>query len=183
MKKLTQVNNISLGKIFISLLKINTFTFGGGYTIVPIIKQEFVENLKVMSEEDMMSCVSLSASVPGALAISTSYLVGYKLRGILGGIIAVLASVLPCLVIISVISIAYHSFITNIYIKAILQAVGAMVSAILVITVIKMIKKIEYKFIPLLIIMFIASYFFKIKLAILLIISAVIGLIEGIRRC
>ena len=108
MKKLTQVNKISLGKIFISLLKINTFTFGGGYTIVPIIKQEFVENLKVMSEEDMMSCVSLSASVPGALAISTSYLVGYKLRGILGGIIAVLASVLPCLVIISVISIAYH---------------------------------------------------------------------------
>ena len=81
------------------------------------------------------------------------------------------------------ISIAYHSFITNIYIKAILQAVGAMVSAILVITVIKMIKKIEYKFIPLLIIMFIASYFFKIKLAILLIVSAVIGLIEGITRC
>ena len=100
MKKLTQHNKISLFKIFVSLLKINTFTFGGGYTIVPIIKQEFVENLNAMSEDEMMSCVSLSASVPGALAISTSYLVGYKLRGILGGIIAVLASVLPCLVII-----------------------------------------------------------------------------------
>lgn len=183
MKKSTTYNEISLWELFYTLLIINTFTFGGGYTIVPIIKQEFVEKLNAMSEKEMMDCVSLSASVPGALAISTSYLVGYKLKGILGGIVAVSASVLPCLVIIGIISIAYRRFITNIYISSILKSIGAMVSAILLVTVFNMIKKIKYRFLPMLIIMFLLSYIFHIKVFILLIISALIGLLDGVKKC
>lgn len=182
MIKSTVHNKITLFKLFYTLLMINTFTFGGGYTIVPIIKQEFVEKLNAIDEKEMMDCISLSASVPGALAISTSYLVGYKLRGVIGGVVAVIASVLPCLVIIGIISMAYKVFITNVYVKSVLQAIGAMVSAILLVTVVNMIKKINYKFFPLLVIVFLLSYFFHIKVFILLILSALIGLIEGVRK-
>lgn len=181
-ESITLNKKVSLFKIFYTLLIINTFTFGGGYTIVPIIKQEFVEKLKAIDEKEMMECISLSASVPGALAISTSYLVGYKLRGLIGGIVAVLASTLPCLVIISIISMAYKTFIQNKYVASSLASIGAMVSAILFVTVIKMIKKIENKYIPMLVIMFLLSYFLHIKVFILLLISALIGLIEGVRK-
>lgn len=132
---------ISLFKIFTSLFIINSFTFGGGYTIIPIIKEEFVNKLNAISEEDMNSCISLAQSAPGAMAISTSFLLGYKIKGIKGAISALLASALPCLLTITIISYAYIQFINNIYIKEALKGIGAMVSAILLITVYNMFTK------------------------------------------
>lgn len=63
---------ISLKKLFFTFLKINTFTFGGGYTIVPIIRDEFVEHQPLISEDDMLDIVALAQSGPGAMAISAS---------------------------------------------------------------------------------------------------------------
>lgn len=174
--------NITLWQLFITIYTINAFTFGGGYTIVPIIKDKFVKDLELIDENEMMNIVSLAQTVPGVMAVSTSFLVGYKTRGYLGGVISVLAAVLPCIIVITAISFAYLSFIHNLYVKAALKGIGAVVSAILLVTVFKMMlrllknkKRIFY--IILFITSFILSYFFNLHIALILIISAMAGLV------
>jgi len=67
---------ITLSEIFFTFLKINTFTFGGGYTIVPVIRDEFMMKKKLIDEDEMLGIVALAQSGPGAMAISTSLLTG-----------------------------------------------------------------------------------------------------------
>ena len=70
------MKKISLIKLFLTFFKINALTFGGGYTIVPIVKDVFVEELEAISEDDMLDIVALAQGGPGAMAISTSILTG-----------------------------------------------------------------------------------------------------------
>ncbi len=120
--------------LFLEILKINAVTFGGGFTIAPVIKEAFVTKHHVISEEEMLNIIAIAQSGPGALAVSTSFLVGYRINGLAGGLTALLAAVLPPLVIISVLFFAYASFSTNIYVKAALRGMSGIIGAILVMT-------------------------------------------------
>ncbi|WP_052292034.1 chromate transporter [Streptobacillus moniliformis] len=111
------MKKISYFELFKTLFIINSITFGGGYTIIPIIKDEFVEKNKVISDEQMLKIITLAQSIPGVMTISTSFLVGYYSLGLLGAIIATIASILPCIIVISFIAFSYSKFIANIYIQ------------------------------------------------------------------
>lgn len=125
-------------ELFLTFFKINAFTFGGGYTIVPVIMDEFIRKKNVIEEDEMFDIVALAQSGPGAMAISTTILVGYKIKGPLGAIISTLASVLPCIMIISVISIFYQTFKTNFYVQSALLGISGVISAVLFITTFNM---------------------------------------------
>lgn len=182
MKVSKMQNKISYLQLFKELFLINTFTFGGGYTIIPIIKDKFVNELNLFTNEEMENFISLAASVPGVLAISTSYLVGYRLKGYRGGIVAVLASISPCVIIISFISVIYIKFIKNIYVLSTLKSISAMVSAILFVSVFKMIKNIDKKYYILMVIFAIIAYFKFLNLITILIIAGIIGFFTGGRK-
>lgn len=126
--------SISLGKLFLTFLKINTFTFGGGYTIVPIIREEFVKKQSLIDDKQMLDIVALAQSGPGAMAISASLLTGYRLRGPIGAFTCLIASVLPCLVIILSINMAYQEFRSNFFVNAALVGISGIISAVLFIT-------------------------------------------------
>ncbi|MDU7115390.1 MAG: chromate transporter, partial [Peptoniphilus harei] len=66
------MKNISILKLFLTFFKINAITFGGGYTIVPVIKDIFVSDLELIDEDEMMDIVAISQGGPGAMAISCS---------------------------------------------------------------------------------------------------------------
>ena len=132
---------ISLWKLFLTFLKINTFTFGGGYAIVPIIRDEFVEHQQLIDEDEMLDIVALAQSGPGAMAISCSLLTGYRLRGPLGAATCLFASVLPCLVIILSINLAYKQFRENFYVNAALVGISGIISAVLFLTTWRMGKR------------------------------------------
>nr|WP_296154761.1 chromate transporter [uncultured Peptoniphilus sp.] len=136
---------ISLWKLFLTFFKINTFTFGGGYTIVPIIRDEFVEHQKLIDEDEMLDIVALAQSGPGAMAISTSLLTGYRLRGPLGAATCLFASVLPCLVIILSINLAYKEFRENFYVNAALVGISGIISAVLFLTTWRMGRRAMYE--------------------------------------
>ncbi|MDD7363482.1 MAG: chromate transporter [Peptoniphilus sp.] len=125
---------ISLWKLFLIFLKINTFTFGGGYTIVPIIREEFVNKLELIDDGEMLDIVALSQSGPGAMAVSASLLTGYRLRGAPGAFTCLFASVLPCLVIILSINLAYQEFRSNFFVNAALVGISGVISAVLLLT-------------------------------------------------
>lgn len=175
-----EMKEISLLKLFTTFFKINSITFGGGYTIVPVIKDIFVEDLKLIDNDKMMDIVALSQGSPGAMAISCSILTGYKLRGPQGALVCLLASVLPCLIILSLISKFYIEFQNNFYIRSALEGISGVISAVLFITVIKM-GIASYKKYPgftliLIALIFVVAYFFRINTGILILFSAVIGI-------
>lgn len=132
------MEKISLIKLFWTLFKINSITFGGGYTIVPAIRDVFVKELKIISDKDMMDIVALAQGGPGAMAVSCSVLSGYKIKGEIGAVVGLISSVLPCLIILSVIAKFYKEFKINFYINAALEGIGGVVSAVLLITVANM---------------------------------------------
>ena len=71
-----------LRKLFFSTLYLSTFTFGGGYVIVTLMKNKFVDELHWIDEEEMLDLVAIAQSSPGAIAVNGAIVVGYKLAGI-----------------------------------------------------------------------------------------------------
>jgi len=131
---------VSLIFLGFSFFKINLVTFGGGYAIMPIIKKVYVDDHPYLSEEEMMDILALAQSIPGAMAINTSMLVGLKLRGILGSIVSLVGAFLPPLIVISLISFFYEAFQTNLYVKAALVGMNAAVSAVMLVSAYSMLK-------------------------------------------
>ncbi len=129
---------MSLFEIFITFFKINAFTFGGGYSIVPMILDEFSHKRGLITEDEMLDIIAIAQSGPGVMAISTSLLTGYKVKGVTGAIIAVIASILPCIIVIGIVAQFYDAFRTNIYINGILDGISGAICAILLATTIKM---------------------------------------------
>ncbi len=172
---------ISLREIFFTFLKINAFTFGGGYTIVPVIRDEFMKKRKLIDEEEMLGLVALAQSGPGAMAISTSLLTGYRLRGFKGALTALMASILPCLIIITVLFYFYEEFSRNFWVKSALVGMGGVISAVLLLTVYDMgkaaMKRHKYFSLILMISAFVASYFFHLHTIIIILSLALIGLL------
>ena len=86
--------------LFLTFMKIGLFTFGGGYAMISIIENECVEIKKWITHEEMMNITVIAESTPGPIAINCATFVGYKQKGLLGGIMATLGVVVPSFVII-----------------------------------------------------------------------------------
>lgn len=174
------MKNISLLKLFLTFFKINAITFGGGYTIVPIIKDIFVSDLELIDEDKMMDIVAISQGGPGAMAISCSVLTGYYLKGPIGAITCLIASSLPCLIILSIISNFYQEFKTNFYIKAALEGISGIISAVLFITVFRMgissYKKNSKFSVVMIVLVFLVAFFTKINTGLIILFCAFAGI-------
>ena len=73
-----------LKKLFFSTLYLSTFTFGGGYVIVSLMKTKFVDELHWIDETEMLDLIAIAQSSPGAVAVNGAIVVGYKLCRIPG---------------------------------------------------------------------------------------------------
>lgn len=174
-------DNISILEMFMIFLKISSFTFGGGYTIVPVIKDEFSIKRKLISENEMLDIVSIATSGPGPMAINASILTGYRLHGVFGAILAAISSAIPSLVIITVISYFYREFSTNYYVKAALTGMGGVIAATLLITSYDMAKKAlkTNKIFGSIIMIsaFVASFVFSINTGLIILFVGLLGLL------
>ena len=117
--------------LFFSTLYLSTFTFGGGYVIIPLMKKKFVDELNWMTEEEMLNFTAIAQSSPGAVAVNASILVGYRAASIPGALISILGTSLPPLVILSVISFFYAAFRSNAVVSAVLKGMQAGVAAVI----------------------------------------------------
>lgn len=168
--------------LFKSMFILSACTFGGGFVIVSLMKKKFVEELKWMDENEMLDITAITQSSPGPLPVNASVIIGYRMSGILGSVVAVLGTIIPPMIIISIISVFYNEFRTNRYIALALQVMRAGVAAVifdvtlnLLINVCKT-KRILY--IVMMVISFIAVVFFGVS-AMLIILSCLgIGLLD-----
>ena len=121
-----------LWKLFVSTLYLSAFTFGGGYVIVTLMKEKFVDELHWMEEDEMLDLIAIAQSAPGAIAVNGAIVVGYKLAGLLGALVAIVATIIPPFVIITVISYFYELFRDNFIVSKLLAGmqVGAVIASV-----------------------------------------------------
>ncbi len=120
-----------LKKLFFEALYLSAFTFGGGYVIVSLMKKKFVDELHWIDEAEMLDLVAIAQSAPGPIAVNGAIVVGYKLAGLWGAVVAILATILPPLVILSVISFFYEAFRDNRLVSTLLFGMQAGVGAVI----------------------------------------------------
>ena len=131
-----------LWQLFKATFLLSAFTFGGGFVIVSLMKKKFVEDLQWLEEEEMLDITAIAQSSPGPIPINASVILGYRMYGVIGSLVAILGTALPPMIIISVISVFYTQFRTNRIIAIALQVMRAGVAAVIFDVVINLAKNV-----------------------------------------
>lgn len=117
--------------LFRSMFVLSACTFGGGFVIVSLMKKKYVEELHWLEEDEMLDVTAITQSVPGPLPVNASVIIGYRIAGVPGSLVAIFGTILPPMIIISVISLFYEQFRTNPYIAIALKVMRAGVAAVI----------------------------------------------------
>ena len=120
-----------LKRLFFEALYLSAFTFGGGYVIVSLMKKKFVDELHWIDEAEMLDLVAIAQSAPGPIAVNGAIVVGYQLAGLSGAAVAILATILPPFVILSVISYFYEALRDNQVFSTVLFGMQAGIGAVI----------------------------------------------------
>ncbi len=120
-----------LWKLLLSTLYISAFTFGGGFVIITFMKRKFVDELHWIDEDEMLDLAALAQSSPGAIAVNAAILVGWRVAGFAGMLVAVVGTIVPPMLILTVISFFYQAFATNRYVSLVLKGMQAGVAAVI----------------------------------------------------
>ncbi len=102
--------------LFLTMLKIGAFTFGGGYAMIALLENEFIAKKKWVGKEEFLDMVAIAESTPGPIAINSATYIGYKVCGVLGSLVATLGMVIPSFTIIFVISLFFDRFLSLAYV-------------------------------------------------------------------
>lgn len=169
--------------LFLSTMRISAFTFGGGYVIVPLMRKHFVEELGWIDEEEMLDLIAIAQSSPGPIAINTSIIIGYRMRGVIGALVTMFGTILPPFLIIVLVSTIYKQIRDNPYVNAILQGMQAGVAVLIVNAVFSMgktaLKRNRVFSLLLMLAVFVAIFFFDISVLWILLFSGLAGYLHG----
>ena len=147
-ERIIGINMKLLFNLFWLFFKIGLFTFGGGYAMISVIKEVFVEKKKWLTEEELLEIITIAESTPGPIAINMATYIGYKQKKFLGSIASTLGVVLPSFIIIFVISLFIEQFMSLKIVKYAFVGINAGVAFLILKTGIGMLKKIEKKPLP-----------------------------------
>ena len=120
-----------LWQLFFGMLSISAVTFGGGFVIVTLMKRKFVDEKQWITEQEMLDMTALAQSSPGAIAVNAAILVGWKVAGLAGMLVAVLGTILPPMAILAAISLGYQAFAGNLYVSLALRGMQSGVAAVI----------------------------------------------------
>ncbi len=128
-------------ELFLIFAKIGAFTFGGGYAMLPMIKRELVENRGYATEEEVLDYYAIGQLTPGVIAVNVATFVGYKRKGVWGGILATLGVVTPSVIIIAIIAALITNFQDIPVVSSALSGIRLAVLAMIVKTLVGVAKK------------------------------------------
>lgn len=131
---------VSLWSLFSVFMKIGAFTIGGGYAMIPIIKDE-LDKRHWIEENELPDIIALAQSAPGILAVNVSIFTGYKIRGVKGSIAATIGSVLPSFLIILAIAMIFSNFQESPIVLRIFKGIRPVVVSLIAAPMISMAKK------------------------------------------
>ncbi|MBQ9714704.1 MAG: chromate transporter [Clostridia bacterium] len=135
----------SLWLLFINMLKIGLFTFGGGYAMIHLLENEFVSKKKWIEEDEFMDLVAIAESTPGPIAINCSTYIGYKKEKIVGAVLATLGMCIPSFTIIFLISLFFNQFLSIDWVASAFKGIQVCVVFLILSAGVKMLKKMKKK--------------------------------------
>ena len=121
--------------LYLTFFRIGILTFGGGLTMLPLLKYELVESKKWISEEKLLDCYAIGQCTPGIIAVNTATYVGYLKSGVFGGIIATLGMVSPSVIIITIVAVFLNNFMEYAIVQHALVGIRGAVCALMLNTV------------------------------------------------
>lgn len=171
-----------LWQLFKATFLLSAFTFGGGFVIVSLMKKKFVEELHWLEEEEMLDITAIAQSSPGPIPINASVILGYRMYGVVGSLVAILGTSLPPMIIISVISLFYAQFRSNHIIAIALQVMRAGVAAVIFDVVLNLAKKVvetrRFLYIALMITAFVGKVLLGVDAMVVILCCLVVGLLD-----
>ena len=167
----------SLLSLFFMMFKIGALTFGGGYAMIPIIKKQFVDDNRFLTEGQMLDIIAAAESLPGALSINTSIITGFRVRRIPGGIIAAAGVVLPSVITITLITYFYNWLPPDSFVWHFMNGAKAGVIALMAVAIVSLFKSAVKTTFDYIIYFgaFLAVLLLKVHIVIIIIISGLIG--------
>lgn len=184
MKEKILVSPKLLITLFLSMFYISAFTFGGGFVIITFMKRKFVDELHWIDDQEMLDLTALAQSSPGAIAVNAAILVGWRAAGFPGMLFAVLGTILPPMIILSIISFFYAAFSTNAYVALVLKGMQSGVAAVILDVVFSLgsnvIKTKSVVHLCIMALAFVAAFFFDINVIYIILTAAVAGIVLSV---
>ncbi|MBQ3007974.1 MAG: chromate transporter [Oscillospiraceae bacterium] len=137
-----------LKDLFLSFAKIGMFTFGGGYAMIALIENEWVDNRKWISTDDLSTITAIAESTPGPIAINCATFTGYMQAGMAGAVSATLGIITPSFLIIYIISMFFDNFLEISIIASAFKGIKIAVGVLIFQAAVNMIKKMKKKLRP-----------------------------------
>ncbi len=128
-------------ELFWAFARIGGLTFGGGLTMLPMLTYELVDKKGWVTQEELMDCYAIGQCTPGIIAVNTATFIGYKRKGVSGGIVATLGMVAPSLVVITIIAMFLTKYMDHPIITHALNGIRGAVCALMLNTVVQLAKK------------------------------------------
>lgn len=125
-------------QLFITFLKVGTFTFGGGLVMLPVIRREVVSLKCWMTDQEIVDCFAIAQSLPGVLAVNASIYIGNKVKGFAGAVAATLGVTLPAFVSIILVLIFLKNFSGNVYVQGAFEGIKAATVGLILVTAFSM---------------------------------------------
>ncbi|MBD5453454.1 MAG: chromate transporter [Lachnospiraceae bacterium] len=168
--------------LFSSFIRIGTFTFGGGYAMIPLIQKEVVEKRKWITDEEILEIIAIAESTPGPIAVNAATFIGYKTAGFFGALGATMGVVLPSFLIIAAVSFVIRQFENLKAVKFAFEGIRVGVLALILKALVSMYKQCPRNKISYIIaaFAFFCATFFGVNILIVIIVCAVIGLAYSI---
>ncbi|MBR6941410.1 MAG: chromate transporter [Clostridia bacterium] len=161
------------------MLLISSVTFGGGFVIASFIKKRFSDKLNLLEEDEMLDFIAIAQSCPGAIAVNTAVMAGYRIAGAPGMIAAAAGTVIPPVVILATVSLLYSHFADNRIVSLFLKGMQAGVCAVIfdvTVTLAGKVAKTKSAFrIVIMAAAFIAVFVFKVNVIAVIAASLAIG--------
>lgn len=127
-------------KFFLTCNKIGAVTLGGGYAMIPIMERDFVDKNHWMEKQEFMDIMVVAQTTPGIFAIDMASHIGYKLKGVWGGIVGAVGIALPSIIAILIIAMFFQQFKDNYWVAKFFTGVRPAVVALIAAPCFKMAK-------------------------------------------
>ena len=132
--------------LFLTMMKIGLFTFGGGYAMLALLEDEFVSNRKWLDKDEFLRMTAIAESTPGPIAINAATYIGYKQARVLGSLAATVGVCIPSFVIIYAISLFFDAFLSLTLVAYAFRGIRVCVIYLILSAGLKMLKGLKKNF-------------------------------------
>lgn len=164
-------------ELYWAFFRIGGLTFGGGLSMLPMLKYELVEKKKWVSEEQLLDCYAVGQCTPGIIAVNTATYVGYLKKGLSGAIWGTAGMITPSIFMITTLCLLLNNFMDNVWVQHALMGIKSVVCALMLNTVISLAKKslVSPLCVVIGVIAMMLAMFTKIPTVLIVVVAAIVG--------